>query len=46
MVEIDEQTGFQEKVISEIRAKKLTQLYWFTKDGELIRSLTPQLVPT
>jgi hypothetical protein len=27
MVEIDEQTGFQEKVISESRAKKLILLY-------------------
>jgi hypothetical protein len=28
MVEIDEQTGFQEKF--ESRAKKLISLYWFT----------------
>jgi DNA-directed RNA polymerase subunit beta' len=34
MVEIDEQTGFQEKVISEARNKKLV----YGKEGELIRS--------
>jgi DNA-directed RNA polymerase subunit beta' len=39
MVEIDEQTGFQEKVISESRAKKLIPtLLVYGKDGELIRS--------
>ncbi|RYZ53551.1 MAG: DNA-directed RNA polymerase subunit beta', partial [Sphingobacteriales bacterium] len=38
-VEIDEQTGFQEKVISEGRNKKLIPtLLIFGKDGELIRS--------
>ncbi|MBB1138627.1 DNA-directed RNA polymerase subunit beta' [Myroides sp. WP-1] len=39
MVEIDEQTGFQEKVISESRNKKLIPtLLIYGKDGELIRS--------
>ena len=39
MVEIDEQTGFQEKVISEGRNKKLIPtLHIYGKDGELIRS--------
>jgi DNA-directed RNA polymerase subunit beta' len=39
MVEIDEQTGFQEKVISEGRNKKLIPtLLIYAKDGELIRS--------
>jgi DNA-directed RNA polymerase subunit beta' len=39
MVEIDEQTGFQEKVISEGRNKKLIPtLLVYGKDGELIRS--------
>jgi len=39
MVEIDEQTGFQEKVISEGRNKKLIPtLLIYGKDGELIRS--------
>src|SRR5690554_1549543 len=39
MVEIDEQTGFQEKVITESRNKKLIPtLKIFDKDGELIRS--------
>ena len=39
MVEIDEQTGFQEKVISEARNKKLIPtLHIYGKDGELIRS--------
>ncbi|WKL43143.1 MULTISPECIES: DNA-directed RNA polymerase subunit beta' [unclassified Flavobacterium] len=39
MVEIDEQTGFQEKVISESRAKKLIPtLLVYGKEGELIRS--------
>jgi DNA-directed RNA polymerase subunit beta' len=38
-VEIDEQTGFQEKVISESRGKKLIPtLLIYGKDGELIRS--------
>jgi DNA-directed RNA polymerase subunit beta' len=38
-VEIDEQTGFQEKVISEARNKKLVPtLLIYGKDGELIRS--------
>lgn len=38
-VEIDEQTGFQEKVISEARNKKLIPtLLVYGKDGELIRS--------
>jgi DNA-directed RNA polymerase subunit beta' len=38
-VEIDEQTGFQEKVISEGRNKKLIPtLLIYGKDGELIRS--------
>jgi DNA-directed RNA polymerase subunit beta' len=38
-VEIDEQTGFQEKVISEARNKKLIPtLHIYGKDGELIRS--------
>lgn len=38
-VEIDEQTGFQEKVISEGRNKKLIPtLHIYGKDGELIRS--------
>jgi len=38
-VEIDEQTGFQEKVISEGRNKKLIPtLHIFGKDGEMIRS--------
>ena len=38
MVEIDEQTGFQEKVISEGRLKKLIPtLLVYGKDGELIR---------
>ena len=38
-VEIDEQTGFQEKVISESRANKLIPtLLVYGKDGELIRS--------
>ncbi|MNK99055.1 DNA-directed RNA polymerase subunit beta' [compost metagenome] len=39
MVEIDEQTGFQEKVISEARNKKLIPtLLVYGKEGELIRS--------
>ena len=39
MVEIDEQTGFQEKVITESRNKKLIPtLKIYDKDGELIRS--------
>ncbi|HBD25788.1 MAG TPA: DNA-directed RNA polymerase subunit beta', partial [Flavobacterium sp.] len=39
LVEIDEQTGFQEKVISEGRNKKLVPtLLIYGKDGELIRS--------
>jgi DNA-directed RNA polymerase subunit beta' len=39
MVEIDEQTGFQEKVISEARNKKLIPtLLIYGKDNELIRS--------
>lgn len=39
MVEIDEQTGFQEKVISESRNKKLIPtLLIYGNDGELIRS--------
>ena len=39
MVEIDEQTGFQEKVISEGRNKKLIPtLHIYGKDGELIRT--------
>ncbi|WP_130736434.1 DNA-directed RNA polymerase subunit beta' [Flavobacterium sp. J27] len=39
VVEIDEQTGFQEKVISESRNKKLIPtLHIYGKDGELIRS--------
>jgi len=39
LVEIDEQTGFQEKVISEARNKKLIPtLHIYGKDGELIRS--------
>ena len=39
IVEIDEQTGFQEKVISEGRNKKLIPtLHIYGKDGELIRS--------
>jgi DNA-directed RNA polymerase subunit beta' len=39
LVEIDEQTGFQEKVISESRNKKLIPtLHIYGKDGELIRS--------
>jgi DNA-directed RNA polymerase subunit beta' len=38
-VEIDEQTGFQEKVISEGRNKKLIPtLLVYSKEGELIRS--------
>jgi DNA-directed RNA polymerase subunit beta' len=38
-VEIDEQTGFQEKVISESRNKKLIPtLNILDKDGEVIRS--------
>ena len=38
-VEIDEQTGFQEKVVSEARNKKLIPtLHIYGKDGELIRS--------
>jgi len=38
-VEIDEQTGFQEKVISDTRNKKLIPtLHIYGKDGELIRS--------
>jgi len=38
-VEIDEQTGFQEKVISDARNKKLIPtLHIYGKDGELIRS--------
>src|SRR5690554_3951585 len=38
-VEIDEQTGFQEKVISDSRNKKLIPtLHIYGKDGELIRS--------
>ncbi len=38
-VEIDEQTGFQEKVVSEARNKKLIPtLLIYGKDGELIRS--------
>ncbi|MEZ4878106.1 MAG: DNA-directed RNA polymerase subunit beta', partial [Flavobacterium sp.] len=39
MVEIDEQTGFQEKVISEGRNKKLIPtLHIYGKDGELMRT--------
>ncbi|MCB9425473.1 MAG: DNA-directed RNA polymerase subunit beta' [Flavobacteriales bacterium] len=39
MVETDEQTGFEEKVISESRNKKLVPtVKVFGKDGELIRS--------
>ncbi|WP_438966399.1 DNA-directed RNA polymerase subunit beta' [Flavobacterium sp.] len=39
MVEIDEQTGFQEKVITDSRSKKLIPtLLIYGKDGELIRS--------
>jgi DNA-directed RNA polymerase subunit beta' len=39
IVEIDEQTGFQEKVISESRGKKLIPtLLIYGKDGSLIRS--------
>jgi DNA-directed RNA polymerase subunit beta' len=39
MVEVDEQTGFQEKVISDSRSKKLIPtLLIYGKDGELIRS--------
>ncbi|KIX21990.1 DNA-directed RNA polymerase subunit beta' [Flavobacterium sp. 316] len=39
LVEIDEQTGFQEKVVSEARNKKLIPtLHIYGKDGELIRS--------
>jgi DNA-directed RNA polymerase subunit beta' len=39
LVEIDEQTGFQEKVVSESRNKKLIPtLHIYGKDGELIRS--------
>lgn len=39
LVEIDEQTGFQEKVVSEARNKKLIPtLLIYGKDGELIRS--------
>jgi len=38
-VEIDDQTGFQEKVVSEARNKKLIPtLHIYGKDGELIRS--------
>jgi DNA-directed RNA polymerase subunit beta' len=38
-VEIDEQTGFKEKVVSEARNKKLIPtLHIYGKDGELIRS--------
>jgi DNA-directed RNA polymerase subunit beta' len=38
-VEIDEQTGFQEKVVSDARNKKLIPtLHIYGKDGELIRS--------
>ena len=40
-VEIDEQTGFQEKIISESRNKKLVPtLLIYDKDGGLIRSYT------
>jgi DNA-directed RNA polymerase subunit beta' len=39
MVEVDEQTGFQEKVISDSRSKKLIPtLLIYAKDGELVRS--------
>src|SRR5690554_7947929 len=39
MVEIDEQTGFQEKVITESRNKKLIPtLLIYNEEGELIRS--------
>ena len=39
MVEVDEQTGFQEKVISDSRSKKLIPtLLIYGKDGELARS--------
>ena len=39
LVETDEQTGFQEKVISESRNKKLVPtLHIYDKNGELIRS--------
>ena len=39
MVEIDEQTGFQEKVITESRNKKLVPtLLIYNKSGELVRS--------
>jgi len=39
MVEVDEQTGFQEKVISDSRSKKLIPtLLIYGKDGDLIRS--------
>lgn len=39
MVEVDEQTGFQEKVITESRNKKLVPtLLIYDKSGELIRS--------
>src|SRR5690554_1459354 len=41
LVETDEQTGFQEKVISESRNKKLVPtLHIYDKNGELIRSYT------
>ncbi|HBK82571.1 MAG TPA: DNA-directed RNA polymerase subunit beta', partial [Flavobacterium sp.] len=39
MVEVDEQTGFQEKVISDSRSKKLIPtLLIYGKDGALVRS--------
>ncbi len=39
MIEIDEQTGFQQKVITEGRNKKLVPtLHIYSKEGELIRS--------
>jgi DNA-directed RNA polymerase subunit beta' len=39
LVEVDEQTGFQEKVVSEARNKKLIPtLHIYGKKGELIRS--------
>ncbi|WP_339889510.1 DNA-directed RNA polymerase subunit beta' [uncultured Flavobacterium sp.] len=39
MVEVDEQTGFQEKVISDSRSKKLIPtLLIYSKEGELVRS--------
>ena len=39
MIEIDEQTGFQQKVITEGRNKKLVPtLHIYSKEGELVRS--------